>query len=79
MVWTAYLVLAKHGDDSDVPALLAGWDWLDRRTDDRCGYDDLAVGIARIGGRAARAVVPGSASSGSRRTPSSGQLTYAPL
>ncbi|MEH1169008.1 hypothetical protein V6V47_26860 [Micromonospora sp. CPCC 205539] len=58
MVWTACLVLAKHGDDSDVPALLAGWDWLDRRTDDRCGYDDLAVGIARIGGPAALAVVP---------------------
>lgn len=58
MVWTAYLVLAKHGDDSDLPALLAGWDWLDRRTQDRCGYDDLAAGIARIAGPAARAAIP---------------------
>ncbi|MEU4779996.1 hypothetical protein, partial [Micromonospora sp. NPDC023633] len=53
MIWTACLVLAKHGDDSDLAALLAGWDWLDRRTEDRCGYDDLAEGIARIGGPAA--------------------------
>lgn len=58
MIWTACLVLAKHGDDSDLPALLAGWDWLDRRTDDRCGYHDLAEGIARIGGPAAQAAVP---------------------
>ncbi|MFI7211494.1 hypothetical protein ACIBP4_11655 [Micromonospora maritima] len=58
MVWTAYLVLARHGDESDLPALLAAWDWLDRRTDDLCGYDALAEGVARIGGPAARAVVP---------------------
>ncbi|MEH0933925.1 hypothetical protein [Micromonospora psammae] len=58
MVWTASLVLAKHGDDSDLPALLAAWDWLDGRTEDRCGYDALAAGIARIGGPAAQAAVP---------------------
>lgn len=58
MVWTAYLVLAEHGDDSDLPALVAGWDWLDRRTGDLCGYDALATGIARIGGPAAQAAVP---------------------
>lgn len=58
MIWTACLVLAEHGDDSDLPALLAGWDWLDRRTGDLCGYNNLADGIARIGGPAAQAAVP---------------------
>jgi hypothetical protein len=58
MVWTAYLVLAEHGEDGDHPALFAAWEWLDRRTHDRCGYDALATGIARIGGPAARAAVP---------------------
>jgi hypothetical protein len=58
MVWTAYVVLAEHGDATDLPALFAGWDWLDRRGHDRCGYDDLAAGLARIGGPAARAAVP---------------------
>ncbi|BCJ50587.1 hypothetical protein Asp14428_20620 [Actinoplanes sp. NBRC 14428] len=43
-------MLAAHGDESDVPALLAGWDDLAGR----CGYQDLAAGLARIGGPAAR-------------------------
>ncbi|MBF9128206.1 hypothetical protein I0C86_04240 [Plantactinospora sp. S1510] len=58
LVWTAYQVLAAHGDGSDVPALLAGMDWLDHRVDDRCGYNDLADGLARIGGPAAASAVP---------------------
>ena len=56
--WSAYRVVAAHGDDSDVPALVAGWDWLDTQEDDRCGYDTLATGLARIGGPEAQAVVP---------------------
>lgn len=58
MVWTGYLVLAEHGDESDIPTLLAGLDWLDSRPDDLCGYDSLADGLARIGGPAASAAVP---------------------
>jgi hypothetical protein len=37
--------------------LLADWDCLDNH-DHRCGYDDLAEGLARIGGPAAAMVVP---------------------
>ncbi|GAA0573468.1 hypothetical protein GCM10010172_67660 [Paractinoplanes ferrugineus] len=58
MRWSGYRALAAHGDDSDVPALLAGWDWLDSRPDDLCGYDELATGLAHIGGDSVRAVVP---------------------
>jgi hypothetical protein len=58
MRWRAHCVLAAHGDDTDVPALIAGWDWLDSRPDSRCGYDELATGLARIGGGTARAIVP---------------------
>jgi hypothetical protein len=58
MVWTAYRVLAEHGDEGDLPALLAGWDWLDGRPGDLCGFMDLATGIARIGGPAAHEAVP---------------------
>jgi hypothetical protein len=36
-----------------VSRLLTGWDWLDARPDDRCGYHELAAGLARIGGPAA--------------------------
>ncbi|MEV4640644.1 hypothetical protein AB0J80_25200 [Actinoplanes sp. NPDC049548] len=57
MFWRAHLLLAAHGDESDVPALLAGWEWLDSREEDLCGYDALAAGLARIGGPAAPAVV----------------------
>jgi hypothetical protein len=58
MRWTGHRALAAHGDDTDVPALLACWDWLDSRPHDRCGYDLLATGLARIGGDAARTAVP---------------------
>ncbi|MDG6105212.1 hypothetical protein Daura_34035 [Dactylosporangium aurantiacum] len=58
MAWTAAAILAGHGDESDVPALLAAWAWLDRRGDDLCGYGLLAEGLARIGGSGARAVLP---------------------
>ncbi|MFF5227900.1 hypothetical protein [Dactylosporangium sp. NPDC000521] len=55
--WTGCRLLAEHGDESDGPALLAGWTWLDGRAD-LCGYDQLAAGLARIGGDAARTAVP---------------------
>jgi hypothetical protein len=58
LIWTAYQILADHGDQGDVPALLAGIDWLDAREDDLCGYDDLANGLARIGGPGAGSAVP---------------------
>ncbi|GAA2641520.1 hypothetical protein GCM10010399_89140 [Dactylosporangium fulvum] len=56
--WLALTVLARHGDESDGPALLAGLDWLDRRPDDLCGYDRLIDGLVRIGGEPARAALP---------------------
>ncbi|MFD5436084.1 hypothetical protein ACFWJ4_28555 [Kitasatospora sp. NPDC127067] len=48
-------VLAAHGDESDIPALVAE---LERRWVDRswCGPDDLARGLARFGPKAAGAV-----------------------
>lgn len=58
LAWTGWRVLAAHGDATDVSALLAGWDWLDTRPDDRCGYDELAAGLARIGGPAAVSALP---------------------
>jgi hypothetical protein len=57
MRWRAFLHLAAYGDESDVPALITAWDWLDDRPDDLCGYDALATGLARIGGDQARTVV----------------------
>jgi hypothetical protein len=56
--WRSLRVLAQHGDESDAPALIAGLDWLDRRTDDLCGYDRLVDGLARIGGDEARRALP---------------------
>ncbi|MCO8275210.1 hypothetical protein M1L60_31975 [Actinoplanes sp. TRM 88003] len=56
--WSACTLLAEHGDEADAPALITAWDWLDSRPDDLCGYDDLAAGLARIGGEAARTAVP---------------------
>jgi hypothetical protein len=38
-------LLAEHGDERDLPVLLAA---LDRHPDDWCPYDDLAEGLARI-------------------------------
>ncbi|MFE4395481.1 MULTISPECIES: hypothetical protein [Streptomycetaceae] len=48
-------VLAAHGDENDVPSLIAE---LERRWVDRswCGPDDLARGLARFGPEAAEAV-----------------------
>ncbi|GIE78901.1 hypothetical protein Aph02nite_48510 [Actinoplanes philippinensis] len=57
LTWTALRVLAAHGDAGDAPALAAGLEWLDARPNDRCGYHDLARGLARVGGPAAVAVV----------------------
>jgi len=56
--WTALELLAAHGDTADAPALVAGLDWLDSRPDELCGYDDLAGGLARIGGPTATSVLP---------------------
>ena len=47
--WDGWQFLAAHGDESDVPLLLEGIGWLDERGD-RCGYDVLVTGLARIGG-----------------------------
>ncbi|MCU7731157.1 hypothetical protein ODJ79_46235 [Actinoplanes sp. KI2] len=56
--WTAFRLLAAHGDATDAPLLVAGLDWLDSRADDRCGYDELVTGLARIGGPAAATALP---------------------
>jgi hypothetical protein len=48
----------RTGDATDVPALLAGLDWLDERPSDLCGYSELVAGLARIGGAATALVVP---------------------
>jgi len=48
--WDGFLLVAKHGDESDVPLLLDGIAWLGSRAGDRCGYDRLVAGLARIGG-----------------------------
>jgi hypothetical protein len=58
MARAATCILADHGDESDVPALLAGWDRLDAHDTGRCGYDRIADGLARIGGDAALTAVP---------------------
>ncbi|MFD8750959.1 hypothetical protein ACFV0O_08250 [Kitasatospora sp. NPDC059577] len=51
---TGLAVLAAHGDESDVPVLLAALEqgWADRSW---CGPDTLARGLARFGPRAAGA------------------------
>jgi hypothetical protein len=41
----AVSVLAQHGDESDVPLLLAEIEAIDHH----CGYDKLVLGLARIG------------------------------
>ncbi|MGW4942460.1 hypothetical protein ACWEOZ_12855 [Actinoplanes sp. NPDC004185] len=48
--WNRLLFATAHGDESDVPLLLDGIAWLDTRAGDRCGYDRLVDGLARIGG-----------------------------
>lgn len=50
-----FTMLAAHGDESDIPALLAE---LERRWVDQawCGPDELARGLARFGPKAADAV-----------------------
>ena len=58
LTWTGLRLLAAHGDASDAPALVAGLDRLDARPGDRCGYDDLVSGLARIGGPTAAAALP---------------------
>ena len=58
LTWTGLRLLAAHGGTADVPALIAGLDRLDADPDDRCGYDELATGLARIGGPTATAVLP---------------------
>jgi hypothetical protein len=58
LAWAGMWTLAAHGDATDVPALITGFDRLDARPDHRCGYHDLARGLARIGGPAAAAAVP---------------------
>lgn len=58
LTWTGLRLLAAHGDAADAPAVVAGLDWLDARPGDRCGYDDLAGGLARIGGRTVAAALP---------------------
>ncbi|WP_436527194.1 HEAT repeat domain-containing protein [Actinoplanes sp. HUAS TT8] len=50
MRWQSWLILAEIGDETDLPALTAAWDWLDARRGDRCGYYRLAAGAARLGG-----------------------------
>lgn len=45
----AVRVLAAHGDESDLPVLLAEIAALDARPDHLCGYDELVTGLARIG------------------------------
>jgi ribosomal protein S28E/S33 len=49
--WQWFRFVAEHGDESDVPQVLDGIAWLDDRAD-RCGYDVLVTGLARIGGPA---------------------------
>ncbi|WP_188300214.1 hypothetical protein [Streptomyces sp. CBMA156] len=53
--WLGLGVLAAHGDESDVPALVADLErcWVNR---DWCGPDTLARGLARFGPKAADAV-----------------------
>lgn len=58
LTWTSLRLLAAHGDVADAPALVSGLDWLDANPDERCGYNELASGLARIGGPMAEAVAP---------------------
>ncbi|WP_433725427.1 hypothetical protein ACQP2Y_06335 [Actinoplanes sp. CA-051413] len=46
----AISTLAAHGDETDVPLLLAEVARLDSTPDHLCGYDELVTGLARIGG-----------------------------
>ncbi|GAB7045205.1 hypothetical protein [Catenuloplanes indicus] len=55
---TGLRLLATHGDVTDIPVLVAGLDRLDARPDDRCGYDELVSGLARIGGPPAATTLP---------------------
>jgi hypothetical protein len=54
MCWRGTGVLAAHGDESDLPVLLAAWDRLDDDPEDLCGYDILTTGLARICGPGGR-------------------------
>jgi hypothetical protein len=47
LAWTGQLILAEHGDDSDIPALLAAIEHLDA-VGGWCGYDAITAGLARI-------------------------------
>ncbi|MEU8301476.1 hypothetical protein AB0C04_29835 [Micromonospora sp. NPDC048909] len=58
LFWTGLRLLAAHGGQADVPALVAGLDWLDSRPNDLCGYDELVKGLARIGGPRATEELP---------------------
>jgi hypothetical protein len=46
----AVSTLAAHGDETDIPVLLAEVARLDSTPDHLCGYDELVTGLARIGG-----------------------------
>ncbi|GAA3912852.1 hypothetical protein [Actinoplanes auranticolor] len=46
----AVSTLAAHGDEADVPVLLAEVARLDDTPDQLCGYDELVTGLARLGG-----------------------------
>jgi len=56
--WTAFRLLAAYGSGTEAPLLIAGLDWLDGRTDDLCGYNELVTGLARIGGPVAATALP---------------------
>lgn len=58
LTWTGLRILATHGEAADATALVAGLGWMDSRPGDLCGYDDLAGGLARIGGPTAAAALP---------------------
>ncbi|MGW3039280.1 hypothetical protein ACWC9T_04335 [Kitasatospora sp. NPDC001159] len=55
LAWAGFAVLAAHGDESDVPTLMAALEqqWVDQAW---CGPDTIARGLARFGPRGADAV-----------------------
>ncbi|GAA1635023.1 hypothetical protein [Actinoplanes couchii] len=55
--WRVIDVLAAHGGPEDVPVLLAEWERL-AGAQALCGFDDLAAGLARIGGPEVARIVP---------------------
>jgi hypothetical protein len=76
-VRTACLVLAEYGDDCDLSALFAGWEWLQRRPGDLCGFDALAGELPASAARPLKPLYPGCGAPGSPSTATNGPRTYA--